>query len=373
VDRLTQHGHGSRLVLPERVRAARELRGFTQRQVVARMEGAISAPALSQIESGKLRPAAATVESLATALEVPPDFFSAQWPAQDAPVAYFRDLRSTSTRERRRAAAQALLLNDLVLALEQHVRLPDVDVPSCPIARGATSEEVEQAASLVRNTWGLGLDPIPHVVRELERHGVVVARLTLGHEAVDAFSTRLSQRPLVLLADDKSDNYVRSRFDGSHELGHLVMHEGAEPGERDVERQAQDFGSAFLFPAEVARKALPPRLDATGWARLAELKRTWGISIAALLYRGRKVRLYSADDYQSAMRYMSSRGWRRNEPGDREMGAPEAPLLLERSIRRALVEAGVPLEELVAEAHLPADDIVELVQAAVDLRPIIEL
>ena len=39
-----------------------------------------------------------------------------------------------------------------------------------------------------------------------------------------------------------------------------------------------------------------------------ELKRVWGISIAALLYRARSLRVLSQDDYQSAMRYMSARG-----------------------------------------------------------------
>ena len=76
-----------------------------------------------------------------------------------------------------------------------------------------------------------------------------------------------------MLTDDKTDNYVRSRFDASHELGHLVMHEDVEPGTREVEGQAQDFASSFLMPEVIAREELPGRLDAAGWSRLAELKR----------------------------------------------------------------------------------------------------
>lgn len=358
--------------LPDRIRLARELRGLTQRQVVEMMENSISPPALSQIEAGKLRPSAATIQRLATALDVPPEFFSVQWPSDNA-ATYFRDLRSTSVRERRRAGAQAVLLTDFITAVGEYVRLPEVSVPSLPVARGATREEIEHIALLVRQAWDLGSGPIPHVVRELERHGVALARLTLGNAAVDAFSTRAGQRPLVLLTDDKSDNYVRSRFDASHELGHLVMHEAMDPGTKEVERQAQDFASSFLLPEDIARIELPSRLDATGWSRLAEMKRTWGISMAALLFRGRSLRIISLDAYQSAMRYMSSRGWRTQEPGDREMGAPEAPLLLERSVRRAAVEAGVSIEALVRSAHLPPDDMRDLLESAMDDRPVIEL
>lgn len=345
---------------------------MTQREVVDAMGGVISAPAVSQIESGKIRPSPSTVTALASALQVPPGFFSAQWP-ESATHTFFRDLRSTSARERRRAAAQTLLLNNFIAALGQHVRMPEVDVPQVPVPRGAEREELEQAAQVVRRAWGLGVDPIIHVVRELERHGIAVARLTMGHHSVDAFSSWTPTRPLVLLADDKSDNYVRSRFDAAHELGHLVMHRATEPGTKEVEGQAHDFAASLLLPESVARELLPSRLDPAGWSRLAELKRTWGISMAALLYRARALRVLSPDAYQAAIRYMSSRGWRKQEPGDREMGAPEAPLLLERSVRRAAIEAEMSVEDLVDAAHLPLEDLLGLLEAAVDDRPTIEL
>lgn len=345
---------------------------MTQREVVDAMDGAISAPAVSQIESGKMRPSPATIEALATALQVPLGFFSAQWPDLSAHT-FFRDLRSTSVRERRRATAQTLLLSNFIAVLSQHVRMPEVDVPEVPIARGASRDEIEQSAQIVRRAWGLGVEPVPHVVRDLERHGIAVARLTMGHQSVDAFSIWTPSRPLVLLADDKSDNYVRSRFDAAHELGHLVMHRGTEPGTKEIEGQAHDFAASFLLPETAARDSLPARLDPAGWARLAELKRTWGISMAALLYRARALRVVSPDAYRAAVRYMSARGWRTQEPGDREMGAPEAPLLLERSVRRAAIEAGLSIQDLVASAHLPIDDLADLLEASVDDRPTIEL
>lgn len=95
--------------------------------------------------------------------------------------------------------------------------------------------------------------------------------------------------------------------------------------------------------------------------------------MSALLYRARTLRIVSPEGYQAAMRYMSARGWRRQEPGDREMGAPEAPMLIERSMRRAEIEAGISVEELVHSAHLPIDDMHDLLEAAVDDRPIVEL
>ena len=120
-------------------------------------------------------------------------------------------------------------------------------------------------------------------------------------------------------------------------------------------------------------RSLPARLDASGWTRLAELKRRWGISVAALLFRGRQLHITSPDAYRSAMKYMSARGWRKAEPGDREMGQPEAPLLLERALKTLELESGRSIEELVQTAHLPLTDVLQLIEAAVDRRPVVEL
>lgn len=361
-------------VQPGRFRTARDLRGLTQQQVVKRMSRPITAAALSQMEAGKVRPTEETVRDLARALEVPVGFFSAPWPghSDQAPVTYFRDLRATPARERRRATAFAIILNDLVSAIEQHVRLPEVRVPVQPVATDATREEIEEAADAVRLEWDLGAGPIRHVVRELERHGIAVARLAMGHRAVDAFSVRFERRPIVLLTTDKS-NYVRSRFDAAHELGHLVMHTEAEPGSRLVESQAHDFASSLLLPQAVAQRELPSRIDAAGWTRLAQLKQKWGISISALLYRTRALGMLGEDPYRNAMRYMSAKGWRTTEPGDRELGPPEAPLLFERGLRTVEIESGHALHDLIDSVHLPLVDTVELVKAAVDSRPVVEL
>jgi Zn-dependent peptidase ImmA (M78 family)/transcriptional regulator with XRE-family HTH domain len=364
-------------VIPRRVRAARELRGLAQREVVEQMDQPISAGALSQIESGKTRPSASTLAQLAQVLDVPVGFFTSQWPTtgsqDDEPVTFFRDLRSTPVRDRKRAAASALLLSDLLIAIQTYVRFPDVDLPHHPIDRLASVDQIENAAARARRAWNLGDNPIPNVVRELERHGVPVARLRIGTHAIDSFTCEYGTRPIVLLTDDKTDNYVRSRFDAAHELGHLVMHDGAEPGTKMVEAQAQQFASAFLLPLQVAEADLPRRLDGSGWARLADLKRRWGISMAALLFRAKSLRLIGDETYRNAVILMSNRGWRTLEPGDREMGPPESPLLIERALTQVEAECQLSIDDLIEHAQLPAIDTKELVEASIDYRPRLEI
>ncbi|MCB9379410.1 MAG: ImmA/IrrE family metallo-endopeptidase [Acidimicrobiaceae bacterium] len=364
------------LPLASRIATARALRGFTQGETTMRMREPITVAALSQIEAGKVRPTRGTLEHLADALEVPVDYFYTQWPAGhgDAPPAiYFRDLRATPARERRRAAAIALLLNDLVTAIEHYVRLPKLDLPELPAGSSATREHIDAMASELRHRWELGTGPIMHIVREIERKGIPVARLSLGHEKIDAFSVPFEQRPLLLLTNDKQNNYVRSRSDAAHELGHLVMHRGRGEQDRTIEQQAHSFAASFLYPKDAAIEELPRRLDGKGWVELAELKRRWGVSMASLVRRMRDLRLSTEDEYRNAMKFMSVRGWRTTEPGDRELGPPEAPLLLERCLRTIEVHNGITAQDLVERAHLPVADIMPLVEATHDKRPVIEL
>lgn len=359
------------IVVPERVRAARELRGLTQGETVDLTGGALTAAALSQIETGKTRPTDRTVEALAEALQVPPAFFSSHWPSRGLDATpFFRHLRATSSKDRRRSGSLLLVLSDLVAAIETKTRLPQVDVPRLRHDAGSPRHSIAEAASQLRAQWGLDDEPISHVVREMERHGIVVARLTMNTSHVDAFSAHGFVRPLVLLADDKG-SYARSRFDAAHELGHLVLHGSDVGGSQEVESQAHDFASAFLLPEHVAQQELPRTISSSTWQRLAELKRVWGMSISALLYRSHRLGLPDGE-YRNAMKYMASKGWRRSEPGDREMGPPESPLLLERALRIVEVENGIALEDFLQDAGLPADVAIELIAAARDARPVVE-
>src|SRR6266567_3644038 len=61
---------------------------------------------------------------------------------------------------------------------------------------------------------------------------------------------------LVVLATDKNDR-GRSRFDGAHELSHLVMHGEHVWGLKQVESQAHAFAAAFLMPDRDIRDELP--------------------------------------------------------------------------------------------------------------------
>lgn len=163
-----------------------------------------------------------------------------------------------------------------------------------------------------------------NVAGALEAQGVLVIRLPLDTADVDAFSLPFPDRPVVVLGADKNDR-ARSRFDAAHELGHLVVHGDQIWGVKEVEQQAHAFAAAFLMPEDDIRSELPDRAD---WPTLFKLKEKWQVSLAALLMRARTLRCMSENNYTTAVKAASARGWRRVEPVP--LGRPEHPTCLER-------------------------------------------
>lgn len=324
---------------PARLTLARELRGLTKSELATKVEKSPSA--ISQFEGGRARPDPHTLRRLTLALGLPLGFFAKRNRVPLIPVdaCHFRSLRSASQRDRRRLLAQAVLLSELVVLLEEQVDLPSEKIT--PVAQAAVSlQDIESAAVEVRRRWGLGLGPIPNVVGLLESQGVLVLPIAEGCAEVDAFSFWApGGRPCVFLVLDKASP-SRTRFDAAHELGHLVLHADVVPGEPSVERQAHRFASAFLMPRDSFGQECPRRLNL---AHFLELKRRWGVSLAALFTRARDLGRLSEASYRRAFVELARSGQRLHEP---EEPAPEPP----RMLRRAL--------ELVA-ADLPADAIAD--------------
>jgi len=104
------------LVSGERLRIAREFRGWTQAELAAETEHALTPAAISQLETGKTRPSSRSLLAISDATGFPLDYFVRH--GNDAEHAgFFRSLRSAPARERRRALAWAHLLHDLSGAL----------------------------------------------------------------------------------------------------------------------------------------------------------------------------------------------------------------------------------------------------------------
>lgn len=263
---------------PARLTQARVRRSVTKSALAS--EVGVSPAAIGQYEAGVNSPRTDVLDRLAKALDVRPDFFAVGRPLAriDTVNAHFRSLRSARVSDRQKALATATLMWELTFALERHVRLPEVDLPTVDF-----SSSPAKAAALLRRHWGLPDGPVKHLVATAESHGIVVAvRPRDEIDAVDAFSVVIVDRPIIVTTPRRSENVFRHRFSIAHEIGHLLLH--ADSGEQSaaVEKEADEFAAAFLTPAASMDAALPQRLDL---AALDRLGRTWGVSPHSLVRR----------------------------------------------------------------------------------------
>ncbi|HEY3713194.1 MAG TPA: XRE family transcriptional regulator [Jatrophihabitantaceae bacterium] len=355
----------------QRLRLAREARALTQRDLG--QHAGVTSAAVSQFEKALSRPTESTMLRLAHALDFPVGFFATGESPSSRPdvdldalegTGHFRSLRSVTSAQRREALSVTHLVRDVTDVLDRLVRLPERNVPSFPMGEDDDLSDAEFYATQVREAWDLPAGPVEDVLRVMERNGIVAARHRIDNRTVHAFSAPFPDHPVIVLhqQDAKRD---RDRFSASHEAGHLTMHTaGKTLASKAVEDQAHRFAAAFLMPGGDIRAELPARAD---WPYLLTLKKRWGVSMSALLRRANTLGVMADSTYTHAMRTMSTRGWRTEEPG--EFGAPEAPAVLAQASQLA----GVSAQFLSNDTGWPADLINSVLTASMDTRPELQL
>lgn len=357
-----------------RLAQARALSGMTKMRLAE--EAGVSPAAIGQYEAAVTRPRPHVLSRLAAALDVPLSFFLTGRPHArlDRSEVHFRSLRDARASQRAKAAAFAEQVWELTFALEKRVRLPLVELP------GFSGGEVRPGAALpvdpagaargLRRAWGLGTGPVGHLVRRLEAHGIVV--LASGSDedllAVGTFSTSRLPRPVIVLAAGRDDDVHRRRFAAAHELGHLVLHGDAAPGDILRERQADAFAAEFLTPRGSVVPMLPARADLRALSRLRDV---WGVPVLSLLRRCRELGLLSDTSASRARQRVESL---RDQPGFASQdpaGYPgECPTLLSRAFELAC-EHGLTLRDLAWELAWSPATVRHLLRDAT--RPVLRL
>jgi Zn-dependent peptidase ImmA (M78 family)/transcriptional regulator with XRE-family HTH domain len=343
-----------------RLTLARERSGLTKRDLAARV--GVTAAAITQFERRQSRPSTGTLTRLAAELSLPAAYFAVGRPV--LPVAeeatHFRSLRTTRVYERRQARATMSHLAEAVREIQTVVRLPSLRLP-----RLVPGPSPESAARSLRAAWELPVGPVHHLVRLLESNGAVVSMARFGAgDRIDAFSCRPSglDRPLICLSRDRG-NPLRRRFSAAHELGHLLLHDEARPGDRRHEHEANRFAAEFLTPATEIAGLLPTRLD---FAHLLEVQRAWGVSVQALLRRSRELDRIGDDLYRKGLATLTRLGWRRDEPTGEY--PTEWPAVLAEAVTLGRSQ-GLTEQSLATGLRLPLAEIRELLSHVCDDRP----
>jgi Zn-dependent peptidase ImmA (M78 family)/transcriptional regulator with XRE-family HTH domain len=332
-------------MINERVRHARLYHGWSQKQLAEMIS--VSQPALSQIEkTGQI--ADETLSAIAEGTGFALWWFR-QGPLPDLPLGSlrFRKLASATLRDDERVRANVRQGLEVFDHLSADAEVPPVRIEACPAHQALTDEDIEIKALEAREWLGVGpLDPIPSVVRAVERAGVVVMRSALQVDKHDALSfwSPDSMRPVIYFSRGFVGDH--QRLSVAHEVGHLTLHRFRSIDRPQAESEAFRFASALLIPATAASEEIDTPVTLRS---LAYVKARWGISIGALIRRCLDLHIISDERRTSLEKQLSTRGWRRSEP----VHVPdETPVLMAKLIEATIGKASP--HRLHAALGLPA-------------------
>jgi Zn-dependent peptidase ImmA (M78 family)/transcriptional regulator with XRE-family HTH domain len=309
----------------------------------------VSKQFLSRVENGAESVSSALEISLAEELDVLPEFF---YHIDPNPIAdeqcHFRRQLTTKVVLRQVARARGEMLKRFVGVLDDHVELPRYQVRE---ASPESPETIERAAEIFRSLFSLGLGPLSNVSRIAENAGAVVVKVHGLATEIDAVSFA-TKRPLIAL-NGSARSACRERFGIAHELGHFSLHIGVLTGDRLTETQANRFASAFLMPRSTFASECRMTIRGTrlNWPRLSELKLRWGVSKAAIIFRGRQLGMFSEDQARAGYIGLNRHGEAVQESED-HLIAHEEPEVIAESLKVMKEHFGVPQSTVAREMRV---------------------
>lgn len=317
----------------QRLKNARLYRGMTIKELAE--EVGVTKQAISQFENNITTPKFDNLRRISKCLRFPLDYFLEEDRVnQIIGSTFFRSYASMSKKEEYIQKEKIRLIGLIYSFLNEYIVFPELNIPEL-------DEEltIEEKAMELRNHWNLGLDPIEDLVYVLEKNGIIISSMYVDSNNVDAFSQPQvidgEERYIIVLGNDKN-SATRRQFSAAHELGHIVLHDKflevdnmTREEVSNIEKEANEFASAFLLPRESFIEDIKLYSSDLGYYKM--LKKKWRVSISAMIVRANRLGVISNSVYQSMMRKMSSLGWRKEEPLDSTLEINH-PIVLKKAV-----------------------------------------
>jgi len=329
-------------MIGQRLKLARLAAGLSLRDLQARIGNRVTAQAIGKYERNEDVPSSGVLIALGEALGVSLDYLAGDQEMVLEGVE-FRKKQITSKKEQAQVEAKALHVIERYLMVEEILGLPSAqwDKPRDAPYPVRELADADRAAQGLRESWNLGIDPIPNVVELLEERGIKII-IVDSEENIDGLAAdvrRAGKEPVRIIVICKGAHGERQRFSLAHELGHMVME--VEGDEKFREKAAHRFAGAFLMPAEVLWSKVGKHRSSIGWRELFALKELLGASVQAIAYRCSDLGIFPPVLAQRLFREFSRLGFRSAPNYEPNHLKEEEPRRFERLCYRALAEDAI--------------------------------
>jgi len=321
-------------LIGSRLKQLRLSLGLSLEELASRISNAVTKQALSKYEKGSITPLPSVLLRLGKALGVRSSYLIS---SQQVTVSILGLRKKCTARKKEVVRVINLMSHELEKRASLESLFESSEYSKPPILQFKISHinEAEDVAEQLRKTWKLGIDPIKDLIYTLETNHVHVLVIHTsdkfdGMSAYANISRSKKYIAAVLTRDGISGE--RQRLNVSHELGHLVM---KIDDSIDAEKAAYRFAGAFLAPRKALELIIGTKRRNIATEELLHLKRTFGMSVQALVIRLRDLEIITESDYKSRFIYFGKIGWRKDEPTFID---PEKPMWIKQVTLRAFQE-----------------------------------
>ena len=322
-------------IIAKRIRSARNLAGFSLRELSDKMEGLVSHNAIKKYEMGLMMPDSKVLIALATALNVKTDYFFRPYEVSIDNIE-FRKKSKLLVKEANSIKEKVTDAISNYIELEQFLNLSSLFMNPLNEHLISTGEDVEEAVNLLLKSWKLGINALPNVVELLEDKGIKVIEID-DNELFDGLSGWANNNiPVIVI--NKNFSVDRKRLTALHELAHLllVFHENVD--QKGKERLCHRFAGAMLMPKETFIQEIGSSRRDISIPELIVLKETYGISMQAIMARAKNLGVITEEKFVKFRCWLNKDSNRRKEIGFGEYVGSENSTRFKQLLYRATSE-----------------------------------
>ncbi|HCY42408.1 MAG TPA: DNA-binding protein [Prolixibacteraceae bacterium] len=329
-------------VFAERFKSARLMNGFSLQDLADALDGKLSRQALHRYEKGEVIPDSEKINLLSKALKVSADYFFRSTKVELGEVE-FRKLSKMPIKEASIIKEKTKEYLSRYLELEEILGLANKFENHLKDFEVVTSfAQVNKAAKLLREKWGLGNGPIFNIVELLEDKNIKVVKLDVD-EDFDGLQTFVNETiPVVAYNLKKANKPDRIRFSLLHELAHLLLKFG-NVTEKQKETLCHQFAGAMLLPEETIKAEIGEHRNKLSTLELANIKKQYGVSMQAIVMRAKDCGIINEHYTKQFFFLIKQLGWKVDEPYD-YMGVEESNRF-EQLLFRALIEDQISMSK----------------------------
>lgn len=330
-------------IFAERFKSARLMNGFSLQDVADALDNQLSRQALHRYEKGEVIPDAEKINLLSKALNVSPDYFFRATKVELGEIEYRKlnkmpQKEASIIKEKTKEYLSRYLELEEILGLDNEFYNPLEDIGTV-----TTYKQINQAAEMLREAWGLGnKGAIFNVVELLEDKNIKVVKLDVD-EDFDGLQTCVNGKiPVIAYNLKKANKPDRIRFTILHELAHLLMDFGDIP-EKQKEILCHQFAGAMLLPEGTIKAELGEHRNKLSTLELGNIKKQYGISMQAITMRAKNCGIIN-DHYTKQFFFIFKQmNWRVDEPYD--YAGVEESNRFEQLLFRALIEEQISMSK----------------------------